>query len=113
LVFQGTQSSTETVTFTVSHNRAKVKNVHLNPFIPSSCGSGGPPPVETTSPAKIKKGKFSAAVQEHTVSGAISFQATVTGKFRAGAKVTGAVDSTVPIAPQCNAQFTYTASRAG
>jgi hypothetical protein len=111
--YQGFVSSTEFVNFKVTSSRTKVKKLHLTPFVPNKCGSGGPPPKETSKTAKIKNGKFTGTVKEFTTSGALSAKATITGKFLNGGKVSGKVKTKLPAAPQCNATFKYTAKAHG
>jgi hypothetical protein len=107
--FQGFKSSTEFVTFTVNKNKTKVTKLKLVPFVPNKCGSGGPPPKETSKTAKIKNGKFTGTVNEFTDTGQLIAKGKVSGKFKAGGKVTGTVKTTLPTAQQCNAKFTFTA----
>ena len=107
--YQGFKSSTEFVTFTVNKSKTKVKKLRLVPFVANKCGSGGPPPKETSKTVKIKNGRFKGTVKELTTNGTVEAKGLVSGKFKAGGKVKGTVKSTLPSAPQCNATFTFTA----
>lgn len=50
-------------------------------FAPNKCGSGGPPPKQSSKPAKIKNGKFKVRLT-YTFSNPTSHHTyTVTGKF--------------------------------
>ncbi|MGA9372949.1 MAG: hypothetical protein WBV53_13960 [Solirubrobacterales bacterium] len=111
LRFKGNVSTTESVSFKVTHDRAKVKLLRLNPFVPNRCGSGGPPPVEVSKPAKIKAGAFKGTVKELATDGSVSVRGVVTGRFVRGGKVKGKVKSKLAIAPQYNATFAFTAQR--
>jgi hypothetical protein len=111
--FQGTQSTTEFVTFTVNKSQTKVKKLRLTPFIPNSCGSGGPPPKEASKSAKIKNGKFTATVKELKTGGGFFGKATVKGKFKSGGKVSGSFKSKLPGHPECNATLQFTAQTGG
>jgi hypothetical protein len=109
--YKGTVSgaTTEKVSFKVSAPGTKVTNVRVTPFVPNKCGSGGASPAETSKPAVIKNGKFSAKLTEETGSGLVSGTATVTGKFLAGGKVKGLVMNPLPGAKECAGNFPYTA----
>jgi hypothetical protein len=108
--YKGSTSSTEFVTFTVNKSKTKVKKLRLVPFVANKCGSGGPPPKETSKTAKIKNGKFTGTVKEIATDGSVSAKGKVTGKFKAGGKVTGSVKGVLPKAPQCNATLQFTAT---
>jgi hypothetical protein len=111
--FQGTKSTTELVTFTVPSSKTKVKKLRLTPFIPNSCGSGGPPPKETSKAAQIKNGKFTTTVKELKTGGGFFGKATVKGKFKSGGKVSGSFKSKIPGHPECNATLQFTAQTGG
>jgi hypothetical protein len=102
-----TGSSTEKVSFKVKGGT--VTNVKVMPFVPNKCGAGGTPPQESSLPAKIKNGRFTAKLSEETVNGAVSGTATVTGKFLAGGRVKGVVENPLPGAKECAGNFPYTA----
>jgi hypothetical protein len=106
-----TASATEKVSFKVSASGTKVVNVRVTPYVPNRCGAGGPPPKESSVPAKIRGGKFSAKLSEETDNGGVSGTATVTGKFLAGGKVKGLVENPLPGAKECAGNFPYTAKR--
>jgi hypothetical protein len=101
-------SASETVSFKVSSNGKKVTKLRLSPFIPNTCGNGGPPPTEISAPAKITNGKFTGTVVTKATDGSITAKAVVTGKFLRGRKEKGTVKTTLPNASNCNGSFTYT-----
>ncbi len=107
--FQGFKSTTEFVTFTVDKSKTKVKKLRLVPFVPNKCGSGGPPPKETSKTAKIKNGKFTGLVKELATNGTVIAKGKVSGTFKAGGKVTGSVKTTLPQLPHCNATLQFSA----
>jgi hypothetical protein len=107
--FKGTASTTEFVTFTVNKSKTKVTKLRLVPFVANKCGSGGPPPKETSKPAKIKNGKFTGLVKELASDGSVLAKGKVKGTFKAGGKVTGSVNDTLPKLPHCNATLQFTA----
>jgi hypothetical protein len=104
------QGSTTTVTFRVSASGKKVIGMRVKPYIPNRCGSGGPPPPQTSKPAKIKNGRFTATVKAQIPEGVWS--ATVTGKFLSGGKEQGVVKSSPrPGEPsKCGGNTPYTTS---
>jgi hypothetical protein len=104
------QGSTTTVTFKVSASGKKVIGMRVKPYIPNRCGSGGPPPPQTSKPAKIKNGRFTATVKAQIPEGVWS--ATVTGKFLSGGKEQGVVKSSPrPGEPsKCGGNTPYTTS---
>jgi hypothetical protein len=99
-----------TVTFRVSASGKKVIGMRVKPYIPNSCGSGGPPPPQTSKPAKIKNGRFTATVKAQIPDGVWS--ATVTGKFLSGGKEQGMVKASPrPGEPsKCGQKIAYTTS---
>ena len=54
-----------TVSFKVSRSANKITSLKVSPSLPSTCGSGGPPPTATARPAKIAHGKFAAKITEN------------------------------------------------
>jgi hypothetical protein len=108
--YQGFTSSTEFVTFTVNKSKTKVKKLKLIPFVANKCGSGGPPPKETSKTSKIKNGKFTGEVKELATNGTVVATGKVKGTFKAGGKVKGSVKANLPTAPQCNATLQFTAT---
>jgi hypothetical protein len=111
--FQGTLVTSVTVNFTVPASKTKVKRLRLTPFIPNACGFAGPPPKETSTPAKIHNGKFTGTVKELADNGKVFGKAKVTGKFKAGGKVSGTFKSTILSAANCNAKYKFTAKVSG
>jgi hypothetical protein len=74
-------SSQNKVTFHVSANGHWVRRMHVGPYeLSGSCGQGGPPPNQSSKPAAIKRGKFTAHVV-YTAGGDVVARATVTGTF--------------------------------
>ncbi len=82
------QSET-TVTLRVSASGKRVIGVRVKPYIPNKCGAGGPPPPQTSKPAKIKAGRFTAKVKAQIPEGA--WRATVKGRFLSGGREKGVV----------------------
>ena len=80
-----------TVTFKVSASGKKVIGMRVKPFIPNRCGQGGRPPPQTSKPAKIKAGRFTATVKAQIPKGV--WRATVTGRFLKGGKEKGVIKS--------------------
>ena len=80
-----------TVTFRVSASGRKVIGMRVKPVIPNSCGQGGQPPPQTSKPAKIKAGRFTATVKAQIPKGV--WRATVTGRFLKGGKEKGVIKS--------------------
>jgi hypothetical protein len=100
-------STSEKVGFKVSGTT--VTNVKVTPYVPNRCGAGGAPPLESSTPATIKGGKFKTELKEETDNGGVSGTATVTGKFLAGGKVKGVVENPLPGDKECAGNFPYTA----
>lgn len=78
------------VTFRVSASGKKVVGMRIKPYIPNKCGAGGPPPPQTSKPARIRKGEFTAKVVASIPQG--SWRATVKGRFLAGGKEKGVIE---------------------
>jgi hypothetical protein len=107
-------TATLTVSFKVSGSGKKIASLKVSPTLPNSCGYGGPlTTTETSKPAKIVKGKFSAKITEKTSSGAVSATAKVTGKFLANGKEKGSIKTSLPNAKSCNGTFNYTTKAKG
>jgi hypothetical protein len=100
-------TATLTVSFKVAGSGKKVTSLKVSPSLPNSCGYGGPPPTDTSKPAKIRHGKFAAKITEKATSGTVIATARVTGKFLAKGKEKGAVKTNLPNAKSCNGSFTY------
>jgi hypothetical protein len=100
-------SASLTVTFKVSRSGEKVTSLKVSPALPKRCGSGGPPPTETSKPAKIQHGKFTAKITEKAGNGTVIATAKVTGKFLAKGKESGTVTTNLPGAKACNGSFVY------
>jgi hypothetical protein len=100
-------SATLTVSFKVSGSGKKVTSLKVSPSLPNTCGYGGPLPTDTSKPAKIKHGKFTAKITEKASSGTVIGTAKVTGKFLAKGKEKGTVRTNLPNAKSCNGSFTY------
>jgi hypothetical protein len=95
------------VTFKVARSGKKVTSLDVRPSLPNSCGYGGPEPIHTSRPAKIKHGRFTAKITEKARNGQVIATGTVSGKFLAGGKEKGTIKSTEPTAKSCNGRFTY------
>jgi hypothetical protein len=100
-------SATLTVSFKVSRSGRKITSLKVSPSLPNTCGYGGPPPTETSKPAKIKHGRFTAKITEKASSGTVIATASVTGQFLAKGKEKGTVKTNLPNAKSCNGSFTY------
>jgi hypothetical protein len=105
-----TAAPSETVTFKVSQNGKKVSGLKVSPFEPNTCGAGGPPPPQSSKPAKIRKGKFTATVIYKTTTGKVAARAKVTGTFVKGRREKGVVKTafTDRSTKSCEAPFKYT-----
>ena len=64
-------TATLTVSFKVSRSGKKVTSLKVSPSLPNSCGYGGPPPTQTSKPAKIAHGKFTAKITEKAGNGTV------------------------------------------
>ncbi len=100
-------TATLTVSFKVSRSGKKVSSLKVSPSLPNSCGYGGPPPTQTSKPAKIEDGKFTAKITEKAVNGTVAAIATITGRFLAKGKEKGTIKTSVPSATSCNGSFSY------
>jgi len=100
-------TATLTVSFKVSRSGKKVSSLKVSPSLPNSCGYGGPPPTQTSKPAKIADGKFTAKITEKAVNGTVAARATITGRFLAKGKEKGTIKTSVPAATSCNGSFSY------
>jgi hypothetical protein len=100
-------TATLTVSFKVSGSGKRVSSLKVSPSLPNSCGYGGPPPAETSKPAKIKDGKFTAKITEKATNGTVITTAKVTGKFLAKGKEKGTINTNLPNAKSCNGTFAY------
>ena len=84
-------SSQDVVTFVVSKNGHWVRKMRVGPYeLSGSCGQGGPPPNQSSKPAPIKRGKFTAHVV-YSGGGDVIARATVTGTFLRKGKEKGVV----------------------
>jgi hypothetical protein len=112
--FKGSPLTSTTLNFTVTPSKKKVKDTKISPFLPNSCGSGGPPPTEKSKTVKIKGGKFTAVVNELSNSGKVAATSTVKGKFKPNGKVKGSFKTTVPSDSSCDASgYKFTAQLGG
>jgi hypothetical protein len=100
-------TATSTVSFKVSGSGNRITSLKVSPSLPYSCGHGGPPPTDTSKPAKIKDGKFTAKITEKAGNGTVIATAKVTGKFLAKGKEKGAINTNLPNAKSCNGTFAY------
>jgi hypothetical protein len=98
-----------TVSFKVSRSGKKVSSIKVSPSLPNSCGYGGPPPTQTSRPAKIEDGKFTMKITEKAGNGTVAATARITGRFLAKGKEKGTVKTSVPAATSCNGSFSYSA----
>lgn len=96
-----------TVSFKVTGSGKKVKSLKVSPSLPNSCGYGGPLPTDTSKPAKIKHGRFTAKITEKASGGTVTATAKVTGKFLANGKEKGTIKTDLPKAKSCNGSFGY------
>ena len=100
------------VMFAVSNDGRSVLNMRVGEFPPNACGGGGSPPIEASSPAPIKNGKFTARVTYRSSTGKLIATANVTGEFLKNRREQGAVDSTISNEPKCDLHFPYTTTAA-
>jgi hypothetical protein len=98
-----------TVSFKVSRSGRRVSSLKVSPSLPNRCGFGGPPPPQTSKPAKIGHGKFTAKITEKAGNGTVIATAQVTGKFLAKGKEKGGITVNLPNAKSCSGSFSYTA----
>ena len=101
------RNPTLTVSFKVSRSGKRVSSLKVSPSLPNSCGYGGPPPTQTSKPAKIADGKFTAKITEKAGNGTVAARATITGRFLAKRKEKGTIKTSVPAATSCNGTFSY------
>jgi hypothetical protein len=102
----GTQ--TNRVSFTVSKNGTSVRTMRIGPFPGDSCGSGGDRPAQSSRPAAIRHGRFTAHIVYRDGDRVVS-RATVTGKFLKGGKAAGAAEFHPAGAPECNQTMPFKA----
>lgn len=101
-------STESAVTFEVSRNGDRVEHLRVGPYpMTLSCGSGGDPPNQSSGPASISRGRFTAHVVYRNGSQVIA-RATVTGTFLARGKEKGVVSSRIVGHPDCNFSLPYT-----
>jgi hypothetical protein len=94
----------DTITFTVSADGDHVTKTRAGQWPITTCGTGGPPPAQSSKPARIKDGKFTAHVV-FRVDGEPQARATVKGTFLRHGKERGTV-KTVLVGGNCNAVTT-------
>ena len=109
-----TIAPSESVTFKVSKNGKKVTGLKVLPSAPNTCGSGGPPPGQSSKAVKISKGKFTATVTYTTGTGFVFAKAKVTGTFLKHRRERGTVRTrfTDRSGKNCEATFKYTTKAA-
>jgi len=101
-------SSQDAVHFVVSKNGHWVRGMRVGPYeLSGSCGQGGPPPSQSSKPARIKRGKFTAHVV-YRGGGDVTARATVTGTFLRKGKEKGVVTAH-RFSDSCVVSLTYTA----
>jgi len=100
-------TSPPVVKFKVSKSGAWVKNMYVGPYPLNTCGSGGSPPSQSSDPARIKNGKFTAHIA-YRGGGKVIAKATVSGTFLRHGKEKGVVIGTLVGMPQCRGSFDYT-----
>jgi hypothetical protein len=102
-------STSQTVTFKVSKNGKKASGFKLI-TIPNKCGSGGGVPKQSSSPAAISKGKFTATIRFKTTAGQVFATTTITGKFLKHRRESGNLTTKFKDAASqmCNGKFAYT-----
>ena len=98
------------VTFAVSKDGKFVVNMRVSPRPPDRCGSGGPPPQQSSPPAPISNGAFTAAVTDTGVAHTVVSRLKVTGRFLPGGKVSGVVNAVPPADPKCGGAWRYSAT---
>ena len=96
------------VTFTVSKKGTSVKTMRVGPYPLNSCGSGGDPPTQSSKPAPIKNGRFTAHVV-YSAGNTVISRATVTGRFLRNGREKGVVTSHPVGAPDCSDTLLYRA----
>jgi hypothetical protein len=100
-------SSQSAVTFHVSPNGHWVRRMHVGTYpLTGSCGQGGPAPDQSSQPAAIKMGKFTAHVV-YTGGGQVIARATVTGTFLRRGREKGVV-TTHRYSDSCVVSLPYT-----
>jgi hypothetical protein len=74
------------------------------------CASGGKTPKQSSRPAPISKGKFTATVRFRTIDGAVFATTKVKGQF-VGRRARGSITTKFKDAESqyCNGSFTFTA----
>lgn len=95
------------VTFTVYADGKSVRDMHVGPFPPDTCGGGGPVPHQTSSTVPIRNGTFTAHITYHGVTGSVIYRMTVTGQFLAHGKERGVVEGRPTDDPKCGGNFKY------
>ena len=99
-------TATLTVAFKVSKSGQRVTSLKVSPVLPNTCGYGGPlVPKQSSKPATIKNGRFTAKVTAKSTSGVVIGSATVTGRFLAHGKEAGTIKTG---AKPCAGTFAYT-----
>lgn len=105
----GAPTSQDAVTFHVSDNGKWVRRMRVGPYpLSLSCGQGGDPPIQSSRPAPIKLGKFTAHVLYKDDAGDVIARATVTGTFLRRGREKGVV-STHRLEDSCYQSLPYTA----
>lgn len=104
----GASAGSGVVTFTISKQGTSVTKMRVGPYPVNSCGSGGAPPSQSSKPAPITNGKFTAHVV-YSGAGSVIAKATVSGTFLRGGKEKGVVTTVIVGAPKCTQTIGYTA----
>ena len=94
--------------FTVSKGGAWVTHLRVGPApMTLSCGSGGEPPPQSSSAARIRNGRFTAHVVYSDGQDVVA-RSTVTGTFLRQGKEKGVVSSHIVGHPECDFSRPYT-----
>lgn len=104
----GGGTETNKIAFTVSKKGTSVRTMRIGPFPGDACGSGGDQPTQSSKPAPIKNGKFTAHIV-YRVGDTVMSKATVTGKFLREGKAKGAAEFHPAGAPECNTTMPFRA----
>ena len=103
----GAPDGQDAISFTVNGRGTSVRNLSVGPYVlRASCGSGGEPPAQSSKPAPIKHGKFTAKVV-YRAGGDVVARATVTGTFLRHGKEKGTVTTDSVGANQCHQSMPY------
>ncbi|GAA1155544.1 hypothetical protein [Nocardioides aquiterrae] len=103
----GTSPSQDSVTFKVSEDGNRVVDLEIGPYPTDGCGSGGDVPDQSSEPARIRHGRFTAHVVFSGEPGIVA-RSTVTGTFLRHGKEKGKVTTHPTGSPECDITLPYT-----